>query len=70
MNWFALLYGIFLIVAGVCQIFMTGKNWPITTRWPGLPDGKYTTIADYENDRYVIEDTYGKVVAEFKREAR
>lgn len=67
MNWFNLVWGILLIALGIMQITFAVKDWPQQTYWRFLPSGKYTTTTDYENERYVVKDVYGNIVAEFKR---
>ncbi len=67
MHIFNLVFGIIMITTGTWAVFTSASGWPEKTKWNNLPTGKYTEIKDYKNDRYVIEDAYGKEVVVFKR---
>lgn len=62
-----LLVGIFLIILGIINIFISGNEWPEESHYQGIADGKYTTEKDFKNDEIRIRDIYGKTVITYKR---
>jgi hypothetical protein len=67
MHIFNLVLGIwFLLYAALC-FYWAGENWPKNTYWKDLPKGKYITTQEFDNNRIVIKDVYGKEVVIFER---
>lgn len=65
-----LITSITCFICGGGYLWSAAKEWPIKSSYQGLPDGKYKTFTDFEQDKIFVKDVYGNIKITYIREAK